>query len=54
MIKDGISSFQMHAIRIDKLCFLACEYAKWFLIIHAVKTQLLKLSHGVQVVFQVL
>jgi len=40
MIKDGLSSFQMHAFRIGKLCFLTCEYAKWFLIIHAIKTQL--------------
>ena len=40
MIKDDLSSFQLHAVRIDKLCFLTCEYAKWFLIIHAVKTQL--------------
>jgi hypothetical protein len=40
MIKDVLFSFQMHAFRIGKLCFLICEYAKWFLIIHAVKTQL--------------
>jgi len=40
MIKDDLCSFQMHAFRIGKLCFLICEYAKWFLIIHAVKTQL--------------
>jgi hypothetical protein len=40
MIKDGLSSFQMQALRIGKLCFFLCEYEKWFLIIHAVKTQL--------------
>jgi len=40
IIKDGLSSFQMHAFRIGKLWFLTCEYVKWFLIIHAIKTQL--------------
>ena len=40
IIKDGLSSFQMQELRIGKLCFLLCEYEKWFLIIHAVKTQL--------------
>jgi len=40
MIKDDLSSFQRHSFRIGKLCFLTCEYAKWFIIIYASKTQL--------------
>jgi hypothetical protein len=39
-IKDSLFSFQTYVFRIGKLCFLSCEYAKWFLTIHSAKTQL--------------